>query len=163
MTLAQKTGASDLADQPPTSATVWAADWLNSDADSDWGWIWNGKYLKVDSVMRGTTGGDAADKVATDKVVLVSVPGFLTELVNHTTVDTSVRLGEGTAARINSMGRSWEIDDKQMGIVCELMWGGTVENKVAAGSIVGMKASNAFPYVFNDGTQTCALACINLL
>ncbi|KAJ7805417.1 hypothetical protein B0H14DRAFT_3771691 [Mycena olivaceomarginata] len=141
MTLARKTGASDLADQPLTSATVRAADWLDSDADSDWGWIWNGEYLKVDSVMRGTTGGDGADKVATDKVVLVSVP------------DASVRLGEGTAARINSMGRSWEIDDKQMGIVCELLWDRTVENKVAAGSIVGVKAANAFPYVFDDGNS----------
>jgi hypothetical protein len=85
--------------------------------------------------MRGMTGGDVADKVVTDKVVLVCIPGFLTELVNPTMVDANVHLGKGTAARINSMGCSWEIDDKQMGIVCELLWGYTVENKVAAGSM----------------------------
>ncbi|KAJ7019088.1 hypothetical protein C8F04DRAFT_1276674 [Mycena alexandri] len=91
MTMARKTAAPDLADPPPTNATVRAADWLDTDADSEWGWIWNGEYLKADSVMRGTTGGDTADKVATDKVVIVSVPGVLTELVNPTTVDTSDR------------------------------------------------------------------------
>jgi hypothetical protein len=159
MTLARKTAASDLADQPPTSATMRAADWLESDDDSEWGWIWNGEYLKVDSVMCGTTGGDAADKVATDKVVLVSVPGFLTELVNPTTVDASIRLGEKTAARINSYGKSWEIDNKQMGIVCELLWGRAVENKVAPGTIVGVKASNTFPYVYDDGIYLHAPLC----
>ncbi|KAJ7046130.1 hypothetical protein C8F04DRAFT_1206173 [Mycena alexandri] len=151
MTLARKTAASDLPEQPPTSATVRAADWLESDHDSEWAWIWNGEYLKVDSVMRGTTGGDPADKVATDKVVLVSVPGFMTELVNPTTVDASIRLGEETAARINSLGKSWEIDDKQMGIVCELLWGRAVENKITAASIVGVKTSKVFPYTFDDG------------
>ncbi|KAJ7817905.1 hypothetical protein B0H14DRAFT_3741056 [Mycena olivaceomarginata] len=55
MILAWKTGASDLADQPPMSATVRAANWLDSESDLHWGWIWNGEYLKVDSVMRGTT------------------------------------------------------------------------------------------------------------
>ncbi|KAJ7031846.1 hypothetical protein C8F04DRAFT_1360484 [Mycena alexandri] len=131
MTLARKTAASDFPDQPPTNATICSVDWLESDNDSEWGWIWNG--------------------VATDKVVLVSVPGLMTELVNPTTVDASIRLGEQTASRINSLGKSWEIDDKQMGIVCELLWGRAVENKITPSSIAGVKTSNVFPYVFNDG------------
>jgi hypothetical protein len=111
MILAWKTGASDLADQPPMSATVRAANWLDSDADLHWGWIWNGEYLKVDSVMRGTMVGNAADKVATDKFLLVSVPGFLTEFVNPTTVDTVMNIpfrqprcgGDGWPKRGNAM------------------------------------------------------------
>ncbi|KAJ7810623.1 hypothetical protein B0H13DRAFT_1927255 [Mycena leptocephala] len=98
--------------------------------------------------MRGTSG---SDKIATDKVVLVSVPEVLTELVNPTMVNASVRLGEQTASRINSLGQSWEIDDRQLGLVAELLWGRAVESNIAAGSITPVKVSKTFPYAFDDG------------
>ncbi|KAF8215121.1 hypothetical protein K438DRAFT_1926718 [Mycena galopus ATCC 62051] len=153
MTLVRKTSDDNYIGPTRTSATTRADNWLESEVEeSDWAWMWNGKYLKVDSVMRGTTGGDAADKVATDKVVLVSVPGVLTELVNPSMVDASIRLGEETARRINSLGQSWEIDDRQLGLVTEVLWGRATENKVAPATIVNVKSSSTFPYVFDDGT-----------
>ncbi|KAJ7460432.1 hypothetical protein B0H11DRAFT_2316021 [Mycena galericulata] len=80
-----------------------------------------------------------------------SWPGCLTELVNPSTVDAEIRLGVQTASRINSLGQSWEIDDKQMGLVAELLWGQAIENKVTADSITVVKFSETFPYVFDDG------------
>ncbi|KAF8176875.1 hypothetical protein K438DRAFT_1978916 [Mycena galopus ATCC 62051] len=152
MTLVRKTSDHDYIGPTRTSATTRADNWLESEVEgSDWAWMWNGEYLKVDSVIRGTTGGDAADKVATDKVVLVSVPGVLTELVNPSMVDASIQLGEETARRINSLGQSWEIDDCQLGLVTEVLWGRAIENKVVPATIVNVKSSSTFPYVF-DGT-----------
>ncbi|KAJ7089455.1 hypothetical protein C8R44DRAFT_892410 [Mycena epipterygia] len=151
MTLIRKTAADVMGPLNRTNASIRAIDWLEADEDSEWAWIWNGGYLKVDSIMRGTAGEDSADKIATDKVVLVSVPGCLTELVNPTMVDASVRLGEMMACRINSLSQSWEIDDKQLGIASELLWAQAVENNISPGSVTVVKHSEVFPYVFDDG------------
>ncbi|KAJ7872497.1 hypothetical protein B0H14DRAFT_2721869 [Mycena olivaceomarginata] len=97
--------------------------------------------------MKGTSG---SDKVTTDKVVLVSVPGVLTELVNPVMVDASIRLGK-QASRINSLCQSWEIDDQQLGLIAELLWGCAVENNITAKSIITVSASPTFQYVFDDG------------
>ncbi|KAJ7861954.1 hypothetical protein B0H13DRAFT_1900306 [Mycena leptocephala] len=150
LTLIRKTAADDIQESIQTSASIRPKDWLESDdeLDSDWAWIWNGEYLKVDSVMRGTSG---IDKVATDKVVLVTVSGVLTELVNPVMVDASIRLGETTSRRINSLGQSWEIDDRQLGLVAELLWGRAVESSIGAASFPAVKFSETFPYVFGDG------------
>ncbi|KAJ7755777.1 hypothetical protein B0H14DRAFT_3599779 [Mycena olivaceomarginata] len=148
LTLIRKTAASNVPGPICTTAIVRSKDWLESDEEeSDWAWIWNGEYLKVDSVMKGTSG---SDKVTTDKFVLVSVPGVLTELINPVMVDASIRLGE-QASRINSLCQSWEIDDWQLGLIAELLWGRTVENNITAKSIITMSASPTFQYVFDDG------------
>ncbi|KAF7372096.1 hypothetical protein MVEN_00068200 [Mycena venus] len=139
LTLARKTAASDVIGPSMTSPFIRTDDWLESEEESEWAWIWNGKYSKVDSAIRGTSSGDAADKVVTDKVVLVSVPGILTELVNPTTIDASIRFGAEVARQINSLGTSWEIDDKQIGLVCELLWGRAVENKITPAAITATK------------------------
>ncbi|KAJ7817541.1 hypothetical protein B0H14DRAFT_3741875 [Mycena olivaceomarginata] len=147
--LIRKTAAPDVPGPIRTSATIRSKDWLESDEEeSDWAWIWNSEYLKVDSVMKGTLG---SDKVTTDKVVLVSVPGVLTELVNPVMVDASIRLGEQMAFHINSLGQSWEIDDRQLGLVAELLWGSAMDNNIAAKSITAVSTSPTFPYVFDDG------------
>ncbi|KAJ6561332.1 hypothetical protein B0H10DRAFT_2239962 [Mycena sp. CBHHK59/15] len=40
---------------------------------------------------------------------MVSVPGFLTELVNPTTVDASIRLGDKTASQALGLGAISEV------------------------------------------------------
>lgn len=69
-------------------------------------------------------------------------------------VDASIRLGEQTASRINSLGQSWEIDDKQLGLVAEILWGRAVENNIGPSSITAVKVSETFPYVFDVGEQS---------
>ncbi|KAJ7442126.1 hypothetical protein FB451DRAFT_1105911 [Mycena latifolia] len=116
--------------RPPSHEDLRSPDWL-SEETSPWSWIWNGGCVKVDSVMTGTT-------KTTDKVVIVSVPGALTELVDPRMVDAVPRLGE-LAYHINSAGRSWEIDDGAMGAVCELLWNVVVQQKIALTSIQSVK------------------------
>jgi hypothetical protein len=101
--------------------------------------------LKVDSAISGT-------KQTTEKVVVVSVPGVLTELVNHRPVDAVPRLGQH-AYEINSEGRSWELDDGPMGAVCELLWDVVLKEKIALTSIVSVKKTTEFPYVFDNGSS----------
>ncbi|KAJ7894401.1 hypothetical protein B0H14DRAFT_3651946 [Mycena olivaceomarginata] len=98
--------------RPPSHPDLRAADWTLEEK-SPWSWIWNGRFLKVDSLIAGT-------KQTTEKVVVMSVPGILTELVNHCLVDVVPRLRE-CVYEINSEGRSWELDDGPMGAVCELL------------------------------------------
>ncbi|KAK6987917.1 hypothetical protein R3P38DRAFT_3445739 [Favolaschia claudopus] len=112
---------------------------------SPWSWIWNGRFLKVDSAIAGT-------KQTTEKVVIISVPGALTELVNHRPVDAVPRLGQ-RAYEINSEGRSWELDDGPMGAVCELLWDVVVKEKIALTSIASVKKSADFPYAFDNGLR----------
>jgi hypothetical protein len=159
LTLIRKTAADSIQGSIQTSASIRPTDWLESDdeLDSDWAWIWKGGYLKVDSVMCGTSG---IDKLATDNVVLVTVSGVLTELVNPVMVDASIRLGETTSRRINLLGQSWEIDDRQLGLVAELLWDRAVESSIGVASIPAVKFSETFPYVFGDGQS---LAVFHLL
>ncbi|KAJ7788919.1 hypothetical protein B0H14DRAFT_3503610 [Mycena olivaceomarginata] len=72
-------------------------------------------------------------------------------------VDATIRLPETVAARINSLGQSWEIDDKQLGLVAEWLWGRAVEHGMAAGSITAVHASKKFPYLFDDGNPALLL------
>jgi hypothetical protein len=110
---------------------------------SPWSWIWNGQYLKVDSAIAGT-------KQTMKKVVIVSVPGVLTQLVNYRPVNAVPRLGE-CAYEINSEGRSWELDDGPMGAVCELLWDVVVEQKLPLTGLASVKKAAEFPYAFDNG------------
>ncbi|KAJ7825435.1 hypothetical protein B0H13DRAFT_1918649 [Mycena leptocephala] len=117
---------------------------------SSWSWIWNGEYLKADSAMAGTS-------ITTEKVVIVSVPGELTQLVNPRQVDAVLRLGQA-AYQMNCEVRSWEIDDGVMGVVCELLWQAIVQKKqIALTAIASVKKSKCFPYSFDNGNY--ALVC----
>ncbi|KAJ7138759.1 hypothetical protein C8R43DRAFT_1131921 [Mycena crocata] len=120
-----------------------------SEEQSPWSWIWNGRFLKVDSLISGT-------KQTTEKVAIVSIPGVLTELVNPRPVDAVPRLGD-RAYEINSEGRSWELDDGPMGAVCELLWDVVVAEKIPLTSIASVKKSSEFPYAFDNGKP--ALVC----
>ncbi|KAK7021010.1 hypothetical protein R3P38DRAFT_3272053 [Favolaschia claudopus] len=120
-----------------------------SEDKSPWSWIWNGRFLKVDSAIAGI-------KQTTEKVVIVSVLGALTELVNHRPVDVVPRLGD-RAYEINSEGRSWELDDGPMGAVCEMLWDVVVKEKIALTSLASVKKSADFPYSFDNGNR--ALVC----
>jgi hypothetical protein len=130
--------------RPPPHENSRSPDWI-SEEQSPWSWIWNGRFLKVDSAIAGT-------KQTTEKVVIVSIPGILTELVNHRPVDAVPRLGE-RAYEINSEGRSWELDDGPMGAVCELLWDVVVEQKIPLTSIASVKKSSEFPYAFDKGSS----------
>ncbi|KAJ6547918.1 hypothetical protein DFH09DRAFT_1505205 [Mycena vulgaris] len=88
--------------RPQSHEEVRSPEWI-SEEKSPWSWIWNGRFLKFDSAIAGTN-------QTTKKVVIVSVPGVLTELVNHRPVDAVPRLEEH-AYEINSEGRSWELDN----------------------------------------------------
>ncbi|KAF7334758.1 hypothetical protein MSAN_02374300 [Mycena sanguinolenta] len=134
--------------RPPSHPGLRSPDWISEDK-SPWSWIWNGRFLKVDSAIAGT-------RQTMEKVVVVSVPGVLTELVNHRPVDAVPRLGD-LAYQINSEGRSWELEDGPMGAVCELLWEAVVNHKVPLTSIASVKKSMDFPYAFDDGKP--ALVC----
>ncbi|KAJ7934278.1 hypothetical protein B0H13DRAFT_1700536 [Mycena leptocephala] len=122
---------------------------FDTEDKSPWSWIWNGQYLKVDSTIAGT-------KQTTKKVVIVSVPGVLTQLVNYRPVDAVPRLGQ-RAYEINSEGRSWELDDGPMGAVCELLWDVVVEQKLPLTGLASVKKAAEFPYAFDNGKP--ALLC----
>ncbi|KAJ7058989.1 hypothetical protein C8F01DRAFT_1255404 [Mycena amicta] len=134
---------------PATHAGIRPFDWTETPT-SLFSWIWTGAYLVVDSAMAGTT-------QSTDKVVTVSVPGVLVEPIDPRMVDAVPCLGEDRAFKINSEGRTWEIDDGVMGAGCELLWEAVVEQKIAPKDIVAVKTSGGFPYSFSDGKP--ALLC----
>ncbi|KAF7294036.1 hypothetical protein MKEN_01449900 [Mycena kentingensis (nom. inval.)] len=134
---------------PPTSADVRAPDWKTQE-DSSYSWIWTGGYLTVDPPITGTS-------QSTEKVAVVTVPGVLTELVNPAMVNATPRLGSDIALKINSEGRTWQIDDGTLGAACEMLWATFNTLKLSAKDFAVVKKRSMFPYTFSDGTE--ALLC----
>ncbi|KAH9946904.1 hypothetical protein B0H21DRAFT_883457 [Amylocystis lapponica] len=114
-------------------------------------WIWTGGYVKTDSAMRGTS-------EHTEKPVVITVPGYLTEFVNPDIVDAESRLGVDQAHEINSVGKSWEIYDAALRIATQSLWQKITSTKTALTSLASVNKSASFPYSA-EGSGMSGLTC----
>ncbi|KAL6302386.1 hypothetical protein BKA93DRAFT_737066 [Sparassis latifolia] len=116
-------------------------------------WIWTGGYSKVDSSMRGTT-------ELTEKPVVITCPGYLTELVNPHVVEAATVLYNSEQGEVNSSGKTWELDEEMLLIACQTLWDRVVEVKLPLTSITSVASFKlkSFPYARRDGSE--GLLCI---
>jgi hypothetical protein len=70
-------------------------------------WVWIGGYLKTASTVPGTS-------INTQKVISVSVPGYLINLVNPSVVDALDALTTDQTTEINSQGSTWALDNEAL-------------------------------------------------
>ncbi|KAH9944798.1 hypothetical protein B0H21DRAFT_892357 [Amylocystis lapponica] len=111
-------------------------------------WIWSGGYVKTDTSMRGTT-------ESTEKPVVVTVPGYLTQYVNPNIFDVDTNAGNGRNPRlseVNSAGKTWLLDAAAASTACESLWRTILDTKTPLTALISVKASDAFPYRATDGS-----------
>jgi hypothetical protein len=117
-------------------------------SESPQSFLWNGGYVKARSIIQGTM-------ESTDRVVVVSVPGSLIELINPK--PTFIRLRDDISSddflEITGGQSTWQVCQDALQAACDLLWAKAVETKVPLKSIACITPSDAkmFPYRSSDG------------
>ncbi|KAG1776829.1 hypothetical protein EV702DRAFT_1227616 [Suillus placidus] len=111
--------------------------------------LWNGGYVTSRSVIQGTTS-------ATERVVIVTVPGSLVEPINldPTFIRLQDDINTDDFSQVNGGQSTWQISRDTLQAACDLIWAKAIDMNVSLNSIALVVPSNlkAFPYQFTDGT-----------
>jgi hypothetical protein len=113
--------------------------------------LWNGGYVKARSVLQGTSGS-----VATDHVIILTVPGSLVEPINPEPTFLHLRddIHTDDFVEINGGQSTWQVLQCTLQAACELLWAKAVEIKVPLKGIASVTPLDVktFPYQRPDGT-----------
>ncbi|KAG1741482.1 uncharacterized protein EDB91DRAFT_1248037 [Suillus paluster] len=114
-------------------------------------WVWTGSYLKTTSIVPGMS-------MCTLKVVTISIPGHLLELVNPRVMDAQDHLSPEQMHEVNSKGVTWAVANEALQAAVGLLWMKVVELKMPINSITSLASENSgFPYKTHIGSD--ALVC----
>ncbi|KAG1744936.1 uncharacterized protein EDB91DRAFT_1080471 [Suillus paluster] len=114
-------------------------------------WVWTGSYLKTTSIVPGMS-------MCTLKVVTISIPGHLLELVNPHVMDVQDHLSPEQMHKVNSKGVTWAVADEALQAAVGLLWMKVAELKMPINSITSLTSENSgFPYKMDIGSD--ALVC----
>ncbi|KAG2091941.1 hypothetical protein BD769DRAFT_1679203 [Suillus cothurnatus] len=115
--------------------------------DSDSTWVWTGGYLKTASAVPGMS-------INTQKVVSISIPGYLLNLVNPSVVNTLDALTTDQTSEINSQGSTWALDNEALQMAVASLWTKIEESKIPFSSITSLSTENShFPYKMGNGVD----------
>lgn len=110
--------------------------------------LWNGGYVTSRSVIQGTTS-------ATERVVIVTVPGSLVEPINPDPTFIRLRddINTDNFAQVSGGQSTWQIALDALQAACDLLWAKTTDMNVSLNSIAVVVPSDpkVFPYQFADG------------
>ncbi|KAG1782210.1 hypothetical protein EV702DRAFT_1240022 [Suillus placidus] len=121
--------------------------------------LWDGGYVKAQSPIPGMS-------ESTERVVIVSVPGFLVEPINPepTLIQLSHEVNTDDFSGINGGQTTWQVPHDALAAACELLWAKALEAKLPLKSIACVNPSDAklFPYQLSDASEgkritTCSL------
>ncbi|KAG2739177.1 hypothetical protein P692DRAFT_20638174, partial [Suillus brevipes Sb2] len=120
----------------------------SSDPQVPVSFLWDGGYVKTQSVIPGTS-------ESTERVVILSVPGFLVEPINPepTLIRLTHDVNTDNFSEINGGQTTWQVPHDALIAACELLWAKTLEAKLPLKSIACVNPSdaNSFPYQLSDG------------
>ncbi|KIK97226.1 hypothetical protein PAXRUDRAFT_766452 [Paxillus rubicundulus Ve08.2h10] len=117
-------------------------------------WVWNGGYIKTSSPMPGTN-------ITTSRVMSITVPGYLVELVNPSVVKASDHLLPCECTEVNSNDSTWALSDDATQTAISLLWDRINNHKVTLTMIATVRVAQAsFPYHAKDVSKVlvCAAA-----
>ncbi|KIK81506.1 hypothetical protein PAXRUDRAFT_155964, partial [Paxillus rubicundulus Ve08.2h10] len=124
-------------------------------------WVWNGAYVKTPYSVPGTN-------IKTSRVLSITVPSHLVELVNPIVVKASDHLLPVDSPEVNSNDTTWGLSDDALQTAIALLWERITTLKVSMTSITNIGAClDAFPYQTHDGKSSsqilvCAAAAEQL-
>ncbi|KAH7916953.1 hypothetical protein BV22DRAFT_1135848, partial [Leucogyrophana mollusca] len=105
-------------------------------------WVWNGSYLKAPSPIQGSN-------EKTERVVLVTLPGYLTEPINPCIIYAEDRLTLSQCDEINAKQKTWEVSGDILDFAAQALWvKAATQHKLGPSSLVSVApdSSSTFPY-----------------
>lgn len=110
--------------------------------------LWTGGYVKSRSVIQGTSD-------ATERVVIISVPGSLIEPINPEPTFIRLRddINSNDFTEIKGGQSTWQVPQDALQAACDLLWEKSLETKVNLKSLASVTPSDikSFPYRLPDG------------
>jgi hypothetical protein len=112
-------------------------------------WLWMGDYVKTCSEIQGI-------KQTTEKVVEITAPGLLVELVNPETMCVHMRdvINSNKFFALNNLGNMWIIEESALSLACDTLWCNTCEHSISIKNILHISTPSdpsMFPYALPDG------------
>lgn len=105
--------------------------------------------MKTNSEIQGTNHH-------TEKIVEITVPGLLVELVNPDT--TCIRFCDDVNSddfiALNNIGNTWIIAESALTLACDVLWAKACEHSITVKSILHVPPPSdpsIFPYALPDG------------
>ncbi|KAG1863130.1 hypothetical protein F4604DRAFT_2030060 [Suillus subluteus] len=119
-------------------------------------WLWTGDYVKTRSEIQGI-------KQTTEKVVEITVPGLLVELVNPETTCVRMRddINSDKFFALNNLGNTWIIEELALSLACDTLWRNACEHSISIKNILHIPTPSdpsMFPYALPDGSA--GIVCI---
>jgi hypothetical protein len=112
-------------------------------------WLWSGNYVKTSSNIMGIS-------KTTEKIIEVTVPGLLMQLVNPDT--TCVRFCDNVDSddfcALNNIGNTWAVGESALTLACDTLWSKACEHDIALKAILQVPSPctpSDFPYLLPDG------------
>lgn len=116
----------------------------SSESVSQWIWVWDGGFVMADAKMRGS-------QVVTEKSCVISIAGHLCiPQVDCRSVVARERLPEDATTKINSMGTTWEFDERYLLSLSANLWEGLIKEEVRVDDLPVFPplTRGGFPYAF---------------
>lgn len=107
-------------------------------------WVWPGGYLKTASAGPGTS-------INTQKVVSVSIPGYLLNLVNPSVMNALNALTTDQTSEISLQGSTWALDNEALQMAVASLWTKIEESKILFTSLT--TENSHCPYKMNNGAS----------
>ncbi|KAG1796728.1 uncharacterized protein HD556DRAFT_1441420 [Suillus plorans] len=119
-------------------------------------WLWMGDYVKTRSEIQGI-------KQTTEKVVEITAPGLLVELVNPETTCVRMRndINSDKFFALNNLGNTWIIEELALSLACDTLWRNACGHSISIKNILHIPTPSdpsMFPYTLPDGSA--GIICI---
>jgi hypothetical protein len=114
-------------------------------------WLWTGEYIKMKSDIQGIN-------QSTDKIVEITVPGILVELVNPEMTCVRMRsdINSDKFFASNNLRNTWIIEEAALSLACNTLWRKACKNNITLKSIIHLATPSdpsTFPYSLADGVS----------
>lgn len=112
-------------------------------------WLWSGNYVKTSSDIMGIS-------KTTEKIIEVTVPGLLVQLVNPDTTCVCFcdDVDSDDFCALNNIGNTWAIGESALALTCDTLWSKACEHDIALKVILQVPSPctpSDFPYLLPNG------------
>ncbi|KAG1749180.1 hypothetical protein EDD22DRAFT_958083 [Suillus occidentalis] len=119
-------------------------------------WLWTRDYVKTCSKIQGI-------KQTTDKVIEITVPGRLVELINPemTCIHMCTDINSDKFVALNNLRNMWIIEESALSLACDTLWHTVCKHSITIKNILSVPTPSdpsMFPYALADGST--GIVCI---
>ncbi|KAG1821706.1 uncharacterized protein BJ212DRAFT_1477557 [Suillus subaureus] len=113
-------------------------------------WFWSGNYVKTSSEIMGIS-------KTTEKIVEITVPGLLVQLINPDTTCVCFHddVNSDDFCALNNIGNTWAVGESALTLTCDTLWSKACEHDIALKAILQVPspcAPSDFSYLLPNGS-----------